>query len=337
MIYAGQGVHWAEAYAELKRLAELLAAPVCTSLEGKSAFDETHPLALGSGGAAIPKPVRHFLDAADAEDHVGGVQEVAHGLGDRRPARTQGQGMGLVEGALALQAGADRRGQELGQALQLAIGLGPVHALAGVDHRPLGLDQDLGRRLDRLGIGGEAGAQHRLIDQGLGDLLVHDVPGDLDQRRARAAIPELGEGAAQDVGGLGRQVDRLGELGDAGHLDGGVVVVGHMGEAARITLGQHQHRHGLRIGLGDAAIGVLGARPVLHGEDAHLFAAGHARIGVGHVQAGALLTDDDGADVGLGRRLEDCVARIAEQHIHAFALQDLRNRRRHLHSVRLHA
>ncbi len=65
VIYAGQGVHWAEAYGELKALAELLAAPVCTSLEGKSAFDETHPLALGSGGAAIPKPVRHFLNGAD--------------------------------------------------------------------------------------------------------------------------------------------------------------------------------------------------------------------------------------------------------------------------------
>ena len=71
VIYAGQGVHWAEAYGELKALAELLAAPVCTSLEGKSAFDETHPLALGSGGAAIPKPVRHFLDSADVIFGVG--------------------------------------------------------------------------------------------------------------------------------------------------------------------------------------------------------------------------------------------------------------------------
>ncbi|HEY5411961.1 MAG TPA: thiamine pyrophosphate-requiring protein [Caulobacteraceae bacterium] len=71
VIYAGQGVHWAEAYGELKALAELLAAPVCTSLEGKSAFDETHPLALGSGGAAIPGPVRHFLDAADVIFGVG--------------------------------------------------------------------------------------------------------------------------------------------------------------------------------------------------------------------------------------------------------------------------
>lgn len=65
VIYAGQGIHWAEAYDELRELAELLAAPVCTSLEGKSAFDETHPLALGSGGAALPLAVRRFLDVSD--------------------------------------------------------------------------------------------------------------------------------------------------------------------------------------------------------------------------------------------------------------------------------
>jgi acetolactate synthase-1/2/3 large subunit len=65
VIYAGQGIHWAEAWAALRELAELLAIPVCTSLEGKSAFDETHPLALGSGGLAIPQTVRTFLDQSD--------------------------------------------------------------------------------------------------------------------------------------------------------------------------------------------------------------------------------------------------------------------------------
>jgi acetolactate synthase-1/2/3 large subunit len=65
VIYAGAGIHWAEAYSELKELAELLGSPVCTSLEGKSCFDETHPLALGAGGAAMPKTVRYFLDNAD--------------------------------------------------------------------------------------------------------------------------------------------------------------------------------------------------------------------------------------------------------------------------------
>jgi len=65
VIYAGTGVHWARAWPQLRALAELLAAPVTTSLGGKSSFPEDHGLALGSGGLAIPKPVRHFLDNAD--------------------------------------------------------------------------------------------------------------------------------------------------------------------------------------------------------------------------------------------------------------------------------
>lgn len=85
VIHAGQGVHWAEAYAELKELAELLAAPVGTSLEGKSCFDETHPLALGSGGAAVPGQLRHFLDHADLILGIGcSFAETAFGV--RMPA-----------------------------------------------------------------------------------------------------------------------------------------------------------------------------------------------------------------------------------------------------------
>ena len=81
VIYAGQGVHYAEAYAELKALAELLAIPVCTSLPGKSAFDETHPLALGSGGNAHPKTVPHFLRAADVIFGIGcSFSETAFGI-----------------------------------------------------------------------------------------------------------------------------------------------------------------------------------------------------------------------------------------------------------------
>src|SRR6202007_1894335 len=65
VIYAGTGIHWAEAWAELKEFAELLGAPVTTSLGGKSAFTENHPLSLGSGGNAVPKPVHHFVQNAD--------------------------------------------------------------------------------------------------------------------------------------------------------------------------------------------------------------------------------------------------------------------------------
>ena len=65
VIYAGQGVHYAQAWDALRELAELLTAPVTTSLGGKSAFPENHPLALGSGGRSIPKPVHHFLQKTD--------------------------------------------------------------------------------------------------------------------------------------------------------------------------------------------------------------------------------------------------------------------------------
>lgn len=71
VLYAGQGVHFAEAWSELRELAELLSIPVTTSLQGKSAFPENHPLALGSGGRALPQPVHEFLREADVIFGIG--------------------------------------------------------------------------------------------------------------------------------------------------------------------------------------------------------------------------------------------------------------------------
>lgn len=71
VIYAGTGVHWAQAWPQLRELAELLAIPVTSSLGGKSSFPEDHALSLGSGGLAMPKPVRHFLDNADVIFGIG--------------------------------------------------------------------------------------------------------------------------------------------------------------------------------------------------------------------------------------------------------------------------
>ena len=65
VIYAGTGVHWAEAWPQLRKFAELLGAPVTTSLGGKSSFPENHPLSLGSGGNAVPKTVHHFIEKSD--------------------------------------------------------------------------------------------------------------------------------------------------------------------------------------------------------------------------------------------------------------------------------
>ena len=65
LIYAGTGVHWAEAWPQLRKFAELLGAPVTTSLGGKSSFPENHPLSLGSGGNAVSKQVHQFVQNAD--------------------------------------------------------------------------------------------------------------------------------------------------------------------------------------------------------------------------------------------------------------------------------
>lgn len=50
MIYAGEGVLYANATDELRQFAELAQLPVLTTLKAKSALPESHPLALGARG-----------------------------------------------------------------------------------------------------------------------------------------------------------------------------------------------------------------------------------------------------------------------------------------------
>ena len=71
VIYAGQGVHYARAWRAFRELAELLEAPVTTSLGGKSVFPENHPLSLGSGGLSTTQMVHEFLSDADLVFGVG--------------------------------------------------------------------------------------------------------------------------------------------------------------------------------------------------------------------------------------------------------------------------
>ena len=70
-IYAGQGVHYARAWQQLRRLSELLAIPVATSIGGKSSFPETHPLSLGSSTVTMPRALPQFLSRADVIFGVG--------------------------------------------------------------------------------------------------------------------------------------------------------------------------------------------------------------------------------------------------------------------------
>ena len=67
LIYAGEGVIYAGASAELKTLAELLNAPVITTLKAKGAFPEDHPLFVGVRG----DPPAEFLAKSDVILAVG--------------------------------------------------------------------------------------------------------------------------------------------------------------------------------------------------------------------------------------------------------------------------
>ena len=71
VIHAGQGVLYAQAWEELRELAELLQSPVMTTLAGKSAFPEDSPLSIGAGGAATTGPVVHFLRDCDLVFGIG--------------------------------------------------------------------------------------------------------------------------------------------------------------------------------------------------------------------------------------------------------------------------
>lgn len=71
VIHAGQGVLYAEACNELMELAELTRTPVMTTMAGKSAFPENHPLALGTRSGTTTGMVAHFLRESNLVFGVG--------------------------------------------------------------------------------------------------------------------------------------------------------------------------------------------------------------------------------------------------------------------------
>jgi acetolactate synthase-1/2/3 large subunit len=101
MIYAGQGVHYAKAWEPLQELAETLEAPVATSLNGKSAFPEDHPLSLGAGSKSEPGQLDHYLHEADVIFGVGcSFTTTAYGI-------TVPSGISVPEGPTVIHATLD--------------------------------------------------------------------------------------------------------------------------------------------------------------------------------------------------------------------------------------
>src|SRR5438876_8701993 len=71
VLHAGHGVLWAQAWDELRQLAELVQAPVMTTMAAKSAFPENHPLSIGAGGHTISRTAAHFLVRSDLVFGIG--------------------------------------------------------------------------------------------------------------------------------------------------------------------------------------------------------------------------------------------------------------------------
>jgi len=65
VIIAGNGVHMAKAYGDLRSLAEFLGAPVASSAKGKSTIPEDHPLAVGLMGTFGQKAANEAITEAD--------------------------------------------------------------------------------------------------------------------------------------------------------------------------------------------------------------------------------------------------------------------------------
>ena len=284
-------------------------------------------LALGHGDAEGGFGER----AADAEDDVGVTQKFRHRARHGEAAGAERQRMRLGERRFAAEAGGDGNGEPFGEPLQLRPRLGVMHALAGIDHRPLGADQQRRRFLHMHGIGAVARAQHRRVVQRLRHLLVPHVGRDFDDHRSAAAVLQLCEGAAKNVADFAGQDDRLGRFRKRLHRLAGIEVGVDIGEPARIAHRQHQHGHRFAVALRDAAHRVLGARAVLHAEGADGVAGGDARDRVRHVNADAFLAHHDRADVGIGGVFDQVIDRIAAEDLDALALHDFRDRSAELH------
>ena len=79
VIHAGQGVMYAGATDELVEFAELTQIPVMTTMAGKSAFPEKHPLALGSGSGVMNRACYQFVSRADVVFGIG-TSFTQHGM-----------------------------------------------------------------------------------------------------------------------------------------------------------------------------------------------------------------------------------------------------------------
>lgn len=204
------------------------------------------------------------------------------------------------EGAERHQGGRDRDAGQLGEDLQLGGRAGLHDAAADVQHRALGLADELGGLADLLGVrlgdrpvtGEVLGGRPRE-----GGLRLQGVLGDVDQDRAGAAgggdVEGLGD-RPRDVLGLGDQEVVLGDR----HRDADDVRLLEGVGADRLggdLAGDRDQRDGVHVRVGDRGDQVRGAGTGRGHADADL--AGGLRVAGGGVVGPLLVADQDVTDL----------------------------------------
>lgn len=120
ILIAGGGTAMSGAHAEVRELAELVGAPVLTSLSGRGTFPDDHPLAAGGLGAHRTRLSKRLLEEAD----------VVVGLGTRFEEMETNWQPGRIPAPGARYVQVDIEPGEIGRSIPAAVGvIGDVRAV----------------------------------------------------------------------------------------------------------------------------------------------------------------------------------------------------------------
>ena len=258
-------------------------------------------LARGANSDSLPV-IRSSKRAPMAHDQIGLVHRVVGRPGAVHAEHPQPL---LVRGREAAQPhhrAGDGEPVRRGQLGQLGGGVGADHAAAGVDHRPPGVGQRLGRQADLLLVavgGGLIARQVHVGDRLVGDVGPAQVLRDVDHDRPGSA----------GAGDVERLVDRARELQRV--LDHEAVLDDRHRDPDRVRLleavgaeqlgphlaGQEHHRDRVHHRVADRRdqVGRAGAA----GADRDADLAGGLGVALGGVTAAGLVADQDVTDAGV--------------------------------------
>ena len=278
-----------------------------------------------AGDAVIEAGADGEEDIRLVHRHVGFVGAV-HAEHAQEPRVRHGEGPQPHEGA------GDGETRLLDQVAQGLGGLAQDDAAAGVEHRPLGLEQDVHSLLDlpRVPLQRRAvGAHLDVLGVVVGDLDlgVGDILGDIHEHRPRPArrrnVKGLADGQRQVMHILDQVVVLDPGAGDADrvHLLEGVTA----DHGGRHLPGQDHHGDGVHEGGGDAGDGIGGARA--RGDQGDATATGGAGVAIRAMGGGLLVTDQDVLDLVLLEQgivgMQDGAPGIPEDILHALIDQRL--------------